>query len=323
MLARFTHSTLSRCLLPLAFAAAPLGVVAACSSDDTGALAGCSKDSDCKGDRVCSAEGQCVDATTSSSSSTGASGGGGGGAGATASTGASSASSTGSGMTCEGGKALCEGVCVDTLSDAKHCGGCGKACSAGQVCSGGGCKLNCDQGLTVCGNDCVDILSDAKHCGGCGKACGQEATCEAAMCKPNDVCDLLTFEGHSYRFCITADGGGKAPALSWSAAEADCVAHGGHLITINTASEWSFVNDTLNSKYIYFNTSIPWIGYSDQAQEGKFVWVTGQAGYDKWQNGEPQGNFPDEDCVDFNNGGNQGYRDDFCSAKKSYVCEQN
>jgi hypothetical protein len=315
----FVRSALLRRILPLALAAGtPLGAIVACSSDDTGGT-GCSKDSDCKGDRICSAEGQCVETTTSSSSSTGASGGSGGGASATASNGASSA---GSGMTCEGGKALCEGTCVDTLSDAKHCGGCGKPCSAGQVCSGGACKLNCDQGLTVCGNDCVDILSDAKHCGGCGKACEPGATCASAVCKSKDVCDLLTFEGHAYRFCMTADGGGKAAALSWPDAEADCVAHGGHLVTINTASEWSFVNDILNAKYTYFDTSIPWIGYSDQAQEGKFVWVSGQAGYDKWQNGEPQGG-TGENCVDFNNGGSQGYRDNFCSVKKSYICEQN
>jgi hypothetical protein len=69
------------------------------------------------------------------------------------------------------------------------------------------------------------------------------------VCKSKDVCDLLSFEGHAYRFCISPDGGGKASALPWSAAEADCVAHGGHLVTINTASEWSFVNDTMNAKY--------------------------------------------------------------------------
>jgi hypothetical protein len=52
------------------------------------------------------------------------------------------------------------------------------------------------------------------------------------------------------------------------------------------------------------------------------VWVSGQAGYDKWQNGEPQGGIG-ENCVDFNNGGSQGYRDDVCSVMKSYICEQN
>lgn len=40
--------------------------------------------------------------------------------------------------TCEGGGAVCGGACVDTRSDPRNCGGCGKACGAG-ACYGGAC----------------------------------------------------------------------------------------------------------------------------------------------------------------------------------------
>jgi hypothetical protein len=45
------------------------------------------------------------------------------------------------GATCSCAQALtcCGGSCVSTASDAKNCGGCGKACGAGQACIGSAC----------------------------------------------------------------------------------------------------------------------------------------------------------------------------------------
>ncbi len=110
---------------------------------------------------------------------------------------------------CGGGsQGCCNGVCVDTSSDPKHCGGCGINCngktccsstctdtsvdvnncgSCGTSCSGrpnttGGtcmqstCALNCKGGYGDCnmapGDGCeVNTLTDPGNCGGCGKAC--------------------------------------------------------------------------------------------------------------------------------------------------------
>jgi hypothetical protein len=35
----------------------------------------------------------------------------------------------------------CGNQCVDTSSDERHCGGCGRACSSGQSCDAGSCKM--------------------------------------------------------------------------------------------------------------------------------------------------------------------------------------
>ena len=51
---------------------------------------------------------------------------------------------------CGVGSTLCAGVCVDVNNDNSNCGGCGKACAAGQVCSQGTCGLSCQSGLTDC-----------------------------------------------------------------------------------------------------------------------------------------------------------------------------
>ncbi|MCK6532490.1 MAG: right-handed parallel beta-helix repeat-containing protein [Polyangiaceae bacterium] len=40
---------------------------------------------------------------------------------------------------CLTGQSACGGECVDTSSDADHCGGCGKSCSGGESCVAGGC----------------------------------------------------------------------------------------------------------------------------------------------------------------------------------------
>jgi len=55
---------------------------------------------------------------------------------------------------CPPGSMSCGGVCTDVNSSA-HCGGCGRACGAGLVCSQGACSLNCGPGLTLCGSGCV------------------------------------------------------------------------------------------------------------------------------------------------------------------------
>lgn len=45
----------------------------------------------------------------------------------------------GSSCVCVAGTTECGDACVDTDSDASHCGGCGRACEVGEVCSDGGC----------------------------------------------------------------------------------------------------------------------------------------------------------------------------------------
>jgi hypothetical protein len=60
-------------------------------------------------------------------------------------------------------------TCVDTTSNALHCGGCDVACPAGVACVDSECA--CPEGTTLCADACVDVASDAAHCGGCDQPC--------------------------------------------------------------------------------------------------------------------------------------------------------
>ncbi len=105
----------------------------------------------------------------------------GGGDTATTDTGTDTGKDTGGDTaTCTAPQTKCGAACVDTKTDAKNCGGCGKPCSSGQTCDAGVCK--CSASSTKCGTECVDTMVDAKHCGGCGKACSAPATCESGIC---------------------------------------------------------------------------------------------------------------------------------------------
>lgn len=78
-------------------------------------------------------------------------------------------------------------------------------------------------------------------------------------------------------------------------AELDCVALGGHLATIKTAASNTIVA-TLTSA-----TPAAFLGGTDTATEGAFVWPDGTAAtYTNWRTGEPNngnGGGYEEDCI--------------------------
>ena len=86
------------------------------------------------------------------------------------------------GIVCGPGATVCDGQCVNLSSNPSHCGVCGTACKAGEVCSGGKCALSCQTGLTDCSGACVNTDSDPKNCGACGTACQAGEVCSAGKC---------------------------------------------------------------------------------------------------------------------------------------------
>ncbi len=86
---------------------------------------------------------------------------------------------------CGGGTVQCGAACVDTRGDAAHCGACGAACEAGQVCVDGACSLFCAPGLVACGNRCVDPATDNVFCGAAGDCLGAN---QGAACLPGTLC---------------------------------------------------------------------------------------------------------------------------------------
>jgi TolB protein len=79
----------------------------------------------------------------------------------------------------------CDGVCVDTQNDRRHCGGCGMACAAGRVCTAGACvavATTCAAPLTACSGVCFDLQNDPGHCGSCTTVCGASEFCRMGTC---------------------------------------------------------------------------------------------------------------------------------------------
>src|SRR5689334_14956367 len=68
-------------------------------------------------------------------------------------------------IACEAPSIVCGAACTDPRKDFYHCGGCGKECDPGSVCSDGTCKLHCPAGETSCAGSCIDLASDSAHCG--------------------------------------------------------------------------------------------------------------------------------------------------------------
>jgi PKD repeat protein len=82
---------------------------------------------------------------------------------------------------------------------------------------------------------------------------------------------------------------------NWVASEAEAVTLGGHLVAVNDLAENEWVESTFGTfggedRYL-------WIGLNDRAEEGTFVWVSGdKSSYRHWSPGQPDNNDGVEDC---------------------------
>ncbi len=94
-----------------------------------------------------------------------------------------------------------------------------------------------------------------------------------------------TFQGHTYFLS-------NSPTTPEDA-HAQAIASGGHLVTINSAAENTYVSN--------FNPGRIWIGHTDRDQEGTWEWVTGEpVVYTNWAPGEPNNYGGSEDWAVIN-----------------------
>ena len=83
-------------------------------------------------------------------------------------------------------------------------------------------------------------------------------------------------------------------AASWNQASDSAVIKGGHLATITSAAEQQFVENLLINQGS--PTGAYWIGLTETATEGEYVWGTGEPlVYTYWLSGEPNNGWGDED----------------------------
>jgi hypothetical protein len=111
------------------------------------------------------------------------------------------------------------------------------------------------------------------------------------------ILQTAIFGGHTYDL-VRDDAGSR---LTWADAEAFAVTLGGHLSTVDNAAENSFLLATFGPTALAHAPAGAglvslWLGLSDAAQEGTFVWAGGAPlSYTNWVPGEPAGGFADED----------------------------
>jgi hypothetical protein len=87
--------------------------------------------------------------------------------------------------------------------------------------------------------------------------------------------------GHYYQRIDTA--------MSWHEAKQHCESLGGHLATITSAEENDFVYKNFAADHVC------WLGATDEAEEGKWTWVTGEPfAFQNWFPGNPG---DEEDCL--------------------------
>ncbi|XP_045190001.2 perlucin-like [Mercenaria mercenaria] len=112
---------------------------------------------------------------------------------------------------------------------------------------------------------------------------------------------------------------------SWDEANVYCEAYGAELATVADQVEQTFLAGYLQRlTQGFFNSGIFWLGASDMAAEGSWVWnKTGSSvSYTNWKDGEPNNANGGEDCLTITFSDSFRWNDNNCNNKFNFVCEK-
>ncbi len=134
--------------------------------------------------------------------------------------------------------------------------------------------------------------------------------------EPEPQCPGSTFGGSCYQFF--------AAATAWPEAEASCVGWGGHLASVQSAEENTFLDRWVSELGLPLgNGAGLWLGGSDTPQDDNFRWVDGSAfTFFGWAPGQPNDGTGLADCIEKRNDGSNAWYDRRCSDALPYVCER-
>ena len=171
-------------------------------------------------------------------------------------------------------------------------------------------------GHVALGDDCDDM--DAARAPGLDELCDdKDNDCDALIDEhsPQNVlckqCTLFARAGHSYAFCTFA--------RSWPAARDECKKRSGDLAVIDDADE----NAAIAAQGAVTPGTIGawYIGLSDLALEGTFVWLDGiPPAFVSWNVGEPNDAGMAEDCTMLPNATGL-WNDQGCDPPGHFLCE--
>ncbi len=186
---------------------------------------------------------------------------------------------------------------------------------------GDGDGFGVDDTIMACGpgdgyvdqlGDCDDAAMNihpgaAEHCDLIDSDCDDvvDESCD-------EGCTTASYNGHFYLFCRVA--------RSWHDARNRCAIHGRYdLVSVEDREEQRWIDDTGDGLQ---NDRRWWIGYTDQAQEDRFVWSNGSsATYSRWGRREPNDAGDGEDCVETGKDDDE-WNDSACGIAQFYICEE-
>jgi len=171
----------------------------------------------------------------------------------------------------------------------------------------------CEQpaGTVLLGGDCNDGRSSVNP--GADEDCDAvDEDCNGLIDDGPNVCPcpVENYEGKAYAFC-------DDPPTPWLGAQLLCNDYGYDLVSINDEAENDFVTDAASD---YDAGTDWWIGYTDDAVEGTFVWEDGTSGgYENWEPGQPN-DFFGQDCAELDTDGT--WNDTDCLFTfQAFICE--